>query len=236
MKSLFNDWRRGLMLCGAVILFAGSVGLGYVAGQPPAAVVEASPPFIDFGRVAQHSVPSGTAKIVNRGRQPLRIVEILKSCDCSSADVSTRTIPVGGAAELSVQWKVGDRHDDAATKVSVLLAEIEGAPGVHVVEVGLRSHVLADYSVRPDTLEFDRHGGVQQATLTFAPTGRTPNIALLGAYPNQVSLSVADAAAPNEIVVKFDPAQLPPDRGSAEVAIKTNSVSESVRRVTVSFK
>ena len=69
------------------------------ASAPPRIVIE--PAQQELGEVPQQLIEL-TFTVRNTGGQPLTIQKISTSCDCTTAEISSRDIPAGGTAELKV--------------------------------------------------------------------------------------------------------------------------------------
>ena len=65
--------------------------------------------FWDFGTVEEGSILEHTFIIKNELRNTLNIKDLQASCLCTVSEVSTKSIPPGGSAEVKVKFDTQDR-------------------------------------------------------------------------------------------------------------------------------
>lgn len=95
---MFGVWKIGAV----VVLLAESIALA--AAAPELTVDRAS---VDFGTYPANQTKAHVFLLKNTGDQPLKIINIRKTCGCSEANVDHNEISVGGTASLTAVIKAG---------------------------------------------------------------------------------------------------------------------------------
>ncbi len=121
------------------------------------------PESIDFGEVYTGSAATKSAKIWNRGTEPLQIKSIKKGCACTPATIDRKLIQPGEFANLTVKLTVPHRKgksrkvvkiesNDPTKKIAVLPVKMEVLVGVRTDPTTLRATGLT--VGEPATIEF----------------------------------------------------------------------------------
>jgi hypothetical protein len=118
-------------------------------GSRPGAAVTApaAPPVIkvtgdrgeaDLGRVAPGSAQTVIFEIVNSSAQPLKLVRVQSTCDCTRVRQSPDQIPAGASARVEVVFEVPDAIGVKAPYTSELLV-LTDAPNRKLIHLVIRS-------------------------------------------------------------------------------------------------
>lgn len=117
---------------------------------------------IDFGEVRSGTVLSHTFRLENRGERLLQIRNIRTSCGCTASELSTREIPAGGSATLSVTLNLTGRSGPQAEQIRIQSNDPQHPDRV----LRLTAHAIPRVRVTPRTLNF------QQISAGTPPSGQ----------------------------------------------------------------
>ena len=67
-------------------------------------ILEIDAPAIDFGDVKQHQTLTKRCKLTNRSTSILVIRDLVKSCGCTTAEVTSTEIEPGASVFLDIEW------------------------------------------------------------------------------------------------------------------------------------
>jgi hypothetical protein len=120
---------------------AGPVGKP-IQSRPATAdmVVRAEPQGLDYGIVAPYTTLQAEFRLVNTGDRPLKVLQAVPSCQCTTVDIVGREIPARGTLAVPVTMKVSSTGKKSAD-VKVLV-EAQARP----ITLDLRAEVA--YAVR----------------------------------------------------------------------------------------
>lgn len=93
-----------------------------VAGTSPVEV-ELWPSEVDFGEVQAGTRATTTVKLVNKGRRPVKVQDIVTTCGCTVASTPADPIPPGDHAEIDVRMSANDKAGRRTTKTLTFLFE-----------------------------------------------------------------------------------------------------------------
>lgn len=154
-----------------------SLMLGQAAPVPPPHAIEVQatripllvdPPSVDFGRVAPGSKHPARFTLRNAGSEPLTIAKAVPSCKCTDvSDIVGKTIPPGGALELSAALQVPRSPGEKDAKVMI---SVQGKPGLVV------ARMVADVTqpVRSVPAYVDALRGAQGGTIRLSAVDGMP--------------------------------------------------------------
>ena len=110
------------------------------ATAAPAGTVAADPPLVNFGIVAPHTKLEAKFRLVNAGDRPVKVLQAVPSCQCTTIDIVGKQIPARGVLEVPVSMKVSS----TGLKLANVKIMAEGQPRPITLE--LRAEVA--YAVR----------------------------------------------------------------------------------------
>lgn len=129
------------LLVALVALVAPSLSVEPTAAQSVAsATVAADPPLVNFGIVAPHTQLEAKFRLVNAGDRPVKVLQAVPSCQCTTVDIVGKEIPARGVLEVPVSMKVSS----TGLKVANVKIVAEGQP--RPITLDLRAEVA--YAVR----------------------------------------------------------------------------------------
>lgn len=201
-----------------VLLLGVSVACVYLAGRPgvfpspPASPLLLEPSSLELGELFQGDVRDVALRLTNRGREPLRVVDVLAGCDCTTAEVPKVTLEPGAHVAVPVTWEIGMRRGRVRSSLTVLVAD-----------------VIPDVEYRPSVLVFEAGGRLEQ-WVEFSP-GRLDDFELGKPYCTQRAFSGALFPDSRRVVVTFDPAQWAEDLRTAVLIVPTSSAVEPQCRI-----
>ena len=76
------------------------------AAPDPSAHVLADPAGLDFGIVPPHTLLEGDFTLVNTGDRPLKVLQAVPSCQCTTVDIVGKQVPAKGTLAVPVTMKV----------------------------------------------------------------------------------------------------------------------------------
>lgn len=224
--------RPFLLLVGAVCALAASAILAFLAAERQSPDLAIEPPVAEVGVVQQNQRVQHTFRVQNLTADRVKVVEVMKHCDCAQADVSPQTIEPGGTAQLSVDWQIGARDGPVETEISLLTAGSGRSAGLRVTSALLRAVVKSDYTFAPAELTF-RRGIAQTQRIRLLPhLAPAAEIRIVEALSDHESLKTT-ISDPTEVSVDFAPNLWPWDRSQATLLLKVQGSEEQRRYVRV---
>jgi len=141
----------------------GPVGKPILSRPMPAdMVVRAEPQGLDYGIVAPYSTLQAEFRLMNAGDRPLKVLQAVPSCQCTTVDIVGKEIPAHGSLAVPVTMKVSSTGKKSAD-VKVLV-EGQSRP----ITLDLRAEVA--YAVRATVADAE---GVEQPYVdAFKDPGR----------------------------------------------------------------
>ena len=106
----------------------------------PTGTVAADPPLVNFGIVAPHTKLDAKFRLVNAGDRPVKVLQAVPSCQCTTIDIVGKEIPARGVLEVPVSMKVSS----TGLKLANVKIMAEGQP--RPITLDLRAEVA--YAVR----------------------------------------------------------------------------------------
>lgn len=110
------------------------------ANVDPAARVLADPAGLDFGIVPPHTLLEGGFRLVNTTDKPLKVLQAVPSCQCTTVDIAGKQIPARGTLDVPVTMKVSS----TGLKVANVKVLVQDEP--RMISLDLRAEVA--YPVR----------------------------------------------------------------------------------------
>ena len=202
-----------------------SVGSAYLAQTE--APANRSPLWVeplthDFGVVRQGSAVSVTFRLTNMASDPLRIMEVLSGCDCTSAEIPQHPLDPGETVEFPVTWKVGSRRNQVSSDLLILSSFAEGE--LSTSRLTLRANVESDVAYDPLSLTF-KEGCPEKRIVTISP-GAMKTLVLSKAYSTHRAFVAEVLPGARQVQVTFDPQQWESDIGTGCLIVETNSPNE----------
>lgn len=166
------------MLMLALTVAAGDGQVGAPSAKPvgrpmkavnvdPSARVIADPAGLDFGIVPPHTLLEGGFKLVNTSDRPLKVMQAVPSCQCTTVDIVGRQIPARGTLDVPVTMKVSS----TGLKVANVKVMVQDEP--RPISLDLRAEVA--YSVRVQVA--DAKGALQPFVDAVTDAGRLTGVA-----------------------------------------------------------
>jgi len=181
----------------------------------------------DFGVVRQGTTATVTFHLTNTASRPLRILQVVSGCDCTSAEIPQRPLDAGESVELPVTWKAGSRRGRVASDLLIFSSLAEEK----LVQTRLRleADVDPDVAYDPPDLVFEE-GRAEDRMVTFSPKAMK-TLVVSEAYSTHRAFSAEVLPGTTRVRVAFDPRQWESDIGTAYVIVQTNSPNEPQCRV-----
>jgi len=127
----------------AIVLAVSAVVCGYlgIANHHPRFSLE-----IDKQVEELHVVHTGTVHVAdfeinNRGKVPVEVMEIVRSCSCTEIEIDSTLIEPACTARLSVTYRVGGNPGPFETSVRLLCRE-PGSSEIHSYVFAVRANVV----------------------------------------------------------------------------------------------
>lgn len=194
------SFQRLLLLFGLLCVVGAAVS-GYCSLPSPPEEFVAVPPVLDFGKIEQGQSLHGEFELVNRFRQPVRIVSLSESCGCSETAVDEPRLAPGERTKLRATWKTGTRRGSSGVQVFVAFALPDDQ--VRQLTVTLKGEVIPDIAYDPAELVF-REGVASKQILRLSPA-RMPKFVLREVYVSHRAFKAAADKKRNTVEVTFGP-------------------------------
>lgn len=226
-------FRHSPQVLGGLSLVA-SITCAWLALPRPSEALVAVSPVRDLGEVPQGATVAAEFGLVNRCREPIRIEEVLKGCDCVSPKVAKESLGPGERTTLTLRWETRARRGPSVTRMSVLYARKDGTKEITPLEI--KADVIPDYDVQAPDMVFGP-GRPSSRVVTFAGR-RMPGLILSEPSCTHPAFK-AVIAGKNAIRVTFAPplwtedvtVQPGGDSPDAELVVATNSKAAPICKV-----
>jgi hypothetical protein len=196
---------------------------------PAAPAFTTAEPRKDFGEVEQHAVPHASVTLTNTHTEAVTVKDLMKSCSCSTAEVTPKVIPPGGSGELTLVWKVGKSRGPVSTQLGVVYA-VGDRPN-DMLPVTLVATVRPAVVCEPESLTFD---GTAAETQTIRVSGRDQKVTALSVSANHPAFDARCDQSTSTVTVRFDPARrLSAAADKTTLTITTDSLAEPTVTLTV---
>lgn len=208
----------------AAVLFIGAFVAGFWLARTPQSTVRPpgvtarpsgfEPAVIDLGAQYWDTEVPFSLRFVNRGADPLTLMKVERSCDCTLFDqeaVEGATLAPGQTLDLPASLKVGQRPGDVVREVAFV-----DAAGVRYASE-IKAHVEPTYHLTPDRLDFELIAEDPSTQTVHFDSARSR---VVDAKPSAGWLSVEFSAA--NVSVTVDPAQLASARDYGAVTLFTD--------------
>lgn len=132
-----------MALAGVLILML-ALGAGCRAAEADApGEIELSTHAFDFGTVPNTDPVSETFQVRNVGQGTLEILAVSTSCACTTAEVGSRSVPPGGATDLTVTYDP-QVHDGATGEFVRVVYVRADDPDIQEAELTVRVTVVEE--------------------------------------------------------------------------------------------
>ncbi|MFH0953396.1 MAG: DUF1573 domain-containing protein [Verrucomicrobiota bacterium] len=159
-----------LLLIAALCLHPSSAP-GQVTNAEHAPKLVCDEPTYNFGEADNSGSVEHTFILKNEGDVTLEILNIRPACGCTVANISTKSIPPDGAAELStrlsLQGRTGPQHKSITVE--------SNDPKQQYVTLYLEGNAIAELEVKPRQVTFGRISAAAAVTSAVEITARTTN-------------------------------------------------------------
>lgn len=213
---------RTMLLVTAAAALAISCVSAYLARPAAPDGLVAVEPVQYLGELTQGATVPAEFQLVNQSWERIEIVDILKGCTCTEAELSKRTLAPGEGTALKVKWSIGGRRGRIASDVSVVSARAGRAP--ESLQVWLEADILPDYLYEPTQLAF-RVGQPATKEVVFS-SGQSKDVTLRNAYCTHRAFEVRLRPGMSRVEVSFAPEQWTPDVSTVDLIIETNNPNE----------
>jgi hypothetical protein len=156
-------------------------------------------PVHDYGLLYLGQQAQTQFEMVNHYSQPLRIVDVFKSCNCSEASFSSPELGPGQKGQLQVVWTTGRSRGSISIQTVVKYKLADGS--LHSKSFTVAAEVVPDIHCKPDKLQFD--GPRAETQIVRLSAGRMSQFTVKAAYCNHPAFK-ANLRGANAIEVAFD--------------------------------
>jgi hypothetical protein len=189
---------------------------------PPEGLIAVENP-LDFGDIPQ-DVVSGNFKLVNRTGKPVRIIQIVESCNCSEIVIPDRDIVPDETVSMPFKWNSSGVRGEKGSKFTVFYAEEERI-GLRSLVLYVKGNVLPKFDLVPATLEFT-DGEPETKTVTLVPRDKSSDITIEDVSDAMAAFRV-EKLDDRTIAVTFKPDDWFPYPGDFPyIVVKTNYEGE----------
>lgn len=225
-------WKSSIpIVCmvGAMALL-GYAGASVLLGRPTADMdLLAEPEVFDFGTVERGQHPA-QIRLLNNSSQQIRIVHVIKSCDCASVQYSTEPFAPGEHATLDCEWDTAHKRGESSTLIHVAY-KLDRDERLRKMTIGLRGEIVPDFTVAPEKIQFERDRA-GHAEIQFAAT-QGADVRLHSVSTTHPSLTAAVDDETQTVYVQFSPHKWPGGAHTPEVLMLSSSPHEPAFHVPV---
>ena len=206
----------------------------------------AEPAVIDFGRLQQGDQKSIQFKLVNVGKSPVKIGDLSPGCSFRYVTINTKHVPPGGAATLSLTWRVGTRRGDVTEGMGFVyecVAPVEPGRGdtpqvpmtaPRVLQVAVRASVAPEIDYSPKRIEFTK-GQAGTVVVRLSP-GTRPDFTVSKVAATSRAFAPVYDAPKREVVVSYSPTSETDFGRGIQVSVVTDGVREPTLNIPVVIK
>ena len=223
-------------LCMALFFLGASVYLCFLAfaigngenrgtTQP---ILEIDAPAIDFGDVKQHQTLTKRCKLTNRSTSILVIRDLVKSCGCTTAEVTSTEIEPGASVFLDIEWNTRSLRGRNTEVVGINFTKKTDEETM-TVTLSLIANVQPSVKSSVDHLEFSIAEPASKS-VTFQRVDTKP-LAITSCKTSQEAFRVTHEGA--EVRVIFEPKNYRPESGAMAVLIRTDCPEEPVIQLPI---
>ncbi len=188
-------------------------------------------PVIDLGTMKQGVSLETEFHLRNQSGRPLKIVDVITDCRCSSVDGFTRTLESGEETNLRIRIDTAGYRGTLLRKVRVLYRHLNSDAPISQLTLAIRSNIVPEFTVEPSVLTF--RDGVSSIRSVRLLSERS-DFFIESTYATNVAFSVEAVDCQAHICtlwIRFTPMRWTKRRVPGDVpriVIRTNSVSEPV--------
>ena len=179
-----------VILLAHLLAMAGTPTATAQATSMPAGTLAADPPLVNFGIVQPHTLLEARFRLVNAGDQPVKVLQAVPSCQCTTIEIVGKQVPARGTLEVPVTMKVSS----TGLKVANVKILAEGQPRPLTLE--LRAEVA--YAVRVQVA--DASGALQPYIDAFDDASRLKGEALVSSVDGKPFTVRSVQGAPPDLV------------------------------------
>jgi hypothetical protein len=210
-------------LLGAVLCGGAALALAWWGRQAGPEGLHPRPAVQVLGRVRQGEKYPVIFHLSNRFKEAVRIVEVVRSCTCTAAQVRQAALAPGEETEVEVIWESNGSRGPVTAELWV--GYERGEPAVReYVPLRLEAEVLPDIRYEPEQLVFVR-GREETQVIRFFP-GEEAAVRVLSASCDHKAFTVklrSDPATLGLLEVHFQPAFWLEETGGVWLVVQTNS-------------
>lgn len=203
--SLGTKSALGVLFCLCAGLYAGTLFSYFrTRAHGPASTVGFRESEINFGRVGQNERLKGIAYLENRGSEPIQIVAVETSCQCTTTpdDLLGKVVKPRDVFAVPCVLVTGVSHDDI---VSTLTLSFRSSGQVASDEVKLRAKVIPELWLDSTSVNLGLVADEKPKEFSGQVHSLAKLIRVTGAASDSPYFSAAINKAGNEYVVKFSP-------------------------------
>jgi len=194
--------------------------------------VSLTPETLDLGTFPQGEERSGTVIVRNNSSEPVVVHNIIRSCGCADADISSPRLNPGAETTLNVMLHAGEARGNVQLKIHLVYTVGEDA-NKYRETLPLIAKIDPDYDVVPDVLNFsvgdtDLH---RLVSLTPKLLGSIEVASVSTTRRSFAAKIVSSSPAHTTVEVVFDPLKYESSGGSVFLNLETTSKKQPVFRL-----
>ncbi len=217
-----------LILAGLSLL--ASIACAYLALPPRIETLVATEPVKQLGELGQGVTVPVEFELVNRCPDAVKVVNIIKSCACTSTELSKSSLVPGERATLKVEWSTQAARGPFSSDITVVYSR-DGQEQRLLTNLRVEARVIPDIEYQPCQLVF-APGVKARQVITFSP-GRDPKAAVVRAYTTHRAFTVRWLPTTSQVEVSFDPPQWSEENPRVEITAETTSLHEQLIYIPV---
>lgn len=186
----------------------------------------------DFGSIRQAEAVTTAFRLTNNTQAPIRLVDVLKSCDCTFVDVPRRSLQPQASIRIEVTWDTGIAR--ASTRRRVMAVYTIGHDRrLYGLEFTLAANIEPDFTYTPLELPTDISTKAEGCTIVLAPAAQQ-DFKVTEAYAtvDGWSVMIEQPASPNNewrVLLKSTSSAF--DLTQGDLVIVTNSPREKTVKI-----
>jgi hypothetical protein len=212
---------------------AGWLSLGGWRPAPlPPEGLAVEPAVHDFGSVGQSETLPAEFAVTNNYRQPVRILELVKSCSCVALTADRTDLPPGESTTVRVAWRTHGKRGRVGDTLGVYY---QVGDGPTVANFRLTADVVPDVSVSSERLRFGGRSPAEQ-TLTVSLRDPASDIRVTSAHCSAGAVAATVSADGRSVALRFDPAGRVPAGVAHRLLLNLSLGSQPWLEVPVEFE
>lgn len=222
-----------------VACFVGSIYLCVLAfADPPdhhslitTLGLEITPLNHDFGEVDQNQYLTTRITLTNHTTTQIHIADVMKSCGCTTSELSTTALAPGASATLDLTWNTRSLRGPSSEAIAIVYAN-EHETTMQTTTINVRANVRPFVTSSVARFEFDHHTRSTQMVVLARADGRA--LTITSATSCQEAFTVTHDR--NVLQVDFDPTRFRPERGVMAITLTTDCPEEPTIRLPIVLK